>query len=226
MLRLTGIPFRKSRGTEFRTAPSTRGVGPQCSELSNLACVHCAHFGRRIGSYVGRIGPESACFRGSPQCLRGSECSSSPTSGTCFPCSGACGPLNVYKSPFMGPCRGPFLLVAAGLAAPSLGWDSGVGVYFFMAGGAWTCMTCCDLRIKSSWSSLSVAGTRGKALPCPRRCSRASGIGRVNRSVLGRPGRRRPEQPPRLRLILAVSCSRRSAIVDVDRALGGHPALA
>jgi hypothetical protein len=43
---------------------------------------------------------------------------------------------------FMGPCGGPFLLVATGLAAPSLGLDSGVAVYSFMAGSAGNCMTC------------------------------------------------------------------------------------
>jgi hypothetical protein len=46
------------------------------------------------------------------QYLQGLEPGSSPTSGTRFHCSGACGPLNVYKSPCMGPCGGPFLLVA------------------------------------------------------------------------------------------------------------------
>jgi hypothetical protein len=44
----------------------------------------------------------------------------------------------------MGPCGGPFLLVVSGLAAPSLGLDSGVVVYSFMAWSAWNCMTCCD----------------------------------------------------------------------------------
>jgi hypothetical protein len=51
---------------------------------------------------------------------------------------------------FMGPCGGPFLLVVSGLAAPSLGLDSSVAAYSFMAGGAWSCMTCCDLGIKNS----------------------------------------------------------------------------
>jgi hypothetical protein len=84
---------------------------------------------------------EFRMFAGGAQCLRARECRSSPTSGTYFPCSGACEPLNVYKSPLMGPCGGPFLLVAAGLAATSLGLDSGVAVYSFMAGSAWNCMT-------------------------------------------------------------------------------------
>ena len=103
-------------------------------------CVQGTHFGLRIGPYLGRTGSESACIR-ETQCLRGRECSSSPTSGTCFPCSGACGPLTVYKSPLWA-LGGPFLLVAAGLAAPSLCWYSGVAAYSFMAGSAWTCMTC------------------------------------------------------------------------------------
>ena len=29
-------------------------------------CAQCAHFGRRTGAYWGRIGPDSACFRGIP----------------------------------------------------------------------------------------------------------------------------------------------------------------
>ena len=63
--------------------------------------VHTLGFGSgRTWAGSGRIPHVSA----GAQCLQGRECSSSPTSGTCFPCSGACGPLNVYKSPFMGPC--------------------------------------------------------------------------------------------------------------------------
>jgi hypothetical protein len=34
--------------------------------MANSGCVHCPHFGCRTGSYWGRIGPDSACFRGSP----------------------------------------------------------------------------------------------------------------------------------------------------------------
>jgi hypothetical protein len=33
---------------------------------ANLGCGQCPHFGSRTGSYVGRFGPDSACFRGSP----------------------------------------------------------------------------------------------------------------------------------------------------------------
>jgi hypothetical protein len=77
------------------------------------------------------------------QCLQGRECSWSPTSGTCFPCSGACGQLSVYKSPLWAPAEAHFLLVTvAGPGAPSLGLDSGVAAYSFMAGSTWNCMTC------------------------------------------------------------------------------------
>jgi hypothetical protein len=61
---------------------------------------------------------------------------------------------------FMGPCGGPFLLVAAGLAAPCRDLDSGVAAYSFMAGSAWNCMTWDQiLRVipvgsRSSWQSL------------------------------------------------------------------------
>lgn len=75
-------------------------------------------------------------------CLPAEPWGTDPTSGTCFPCSGACEPLNVYKSPLLGPCGGPFLLVATRLAAPSRGVESSVAAYSFMAGGGWNCMTC------------------------------------------------------------------------------------
>jgi hypothetical protein len=68
---------------------------------------------RTLGFASGRIWAGlgwSQHVSGETQCLRGRECSSSPTSGTCFPCSGACAPLNVYKSPLMGPCGGPGLV--------------------------------------------------------------------------------------------------------------------
>jgi hypothetical protein len=86
-----------------------------------------------------------------------------PPRAQCFPCSGACEPLNVYKSPFMGPCGGPFLLIADALAAPSLGLDSSVAAYFFMTGSAGNCMTCCEssssphghtCHSRNSWESL------------------------------------------------------------------------
>jgi hypothetical protein len=97
-----------------------RIAAPLGCRVRSLACrpkrriwrvyiVHTSGFGPgRSGAGLARLPHVS----GTSQCLQGRECSSSPTSGTCFPCSGACEPLNVYKSPLMGPCRGPFLLVA------------------------------------------------------------------------------------------------------------------
>ena len=120
--------------------------------------VHTLGFGSgRTGAGSGRIPHVS----GGAQCLQGRECSSSPTSGTCFPCSGACEPLTVYKSPLWAPA-GPIFVVAAVLAAPCLGLDSGVGVYSFMAGSAWNCMTWDQiLRVipvgsRNSWQTVDV----------------------------------------------------------------------
>jgi hypothetical protein len=116
-----------------------------CIKLVRKEGVHCVHtLGLRLGhtdagrSRIGDVFGGVADFQGP-------EPGSSPTSGTCFPCSGACGPLNVYKSPFMVPCGGSFLLVADALAAPSLGSDSGIAAHSFMAGSARNCMTCCGL---------------------------------------------------------------------------------
>jgi hypothetical protein len=60
------VPEGSGRSAGQPYPGSLWGAGPQCSELANLACVHCAHFGLRIGSYVDRIGLDSAGFRGSP----------------------------------------------------------------------------------------------------------------------------------------------------------------
>jgi len=49
--------------------------------------------------------------------LQGEAAGSSPTSGTRFPRSGACGPLSVHKLFTYGPIRGPFSLVAGGVAS-------------------------------------------------------------------------------------------------------------
>ena len=131
---------------------------PECGK-GRVYKVHTFGFGsRRMWVGSGRIPYVSVGVK----CLQGRECSSSPTSGTCFPCSGACGPLSVYKSPFMGPCGGPFLLVAV---APGGSFS-------------WLGQRCCcvllhgrkrlelhdllSLGIKSSCSSLSAAGTPGK----------------------------------------------------------------
>ena len=83
-------------------------------ESMKLGCVQGTHFGLRTGSYMRAV---QAGFRMFPResSVGGGEYGSSPTSGTCFPCSGACEPLNVYKSPLMGPYGGPFLSVAVAL---------------------------------------------------------------------------------------------------------------
>jgi hypothetical protein len=39
-------------------------------EAGKVPCAHCAHLGPRTGPYVGRIGPDSAGFRGSPVSAR------------------------------------------------------------------------------------------------------------------------------------------------------------
>jgi hypothetical protein len=47
--------------------PSLRGAVVGLNfEAAKSACGQCPHFGLRIASYVGRIGPDSVCFRGSP----------------------------------------------------------------------------------------------------------------------------------------------------------------
>jgi len=62
-----------SRETNF--VSTKKGRIPPCRdtvcrlralEAMKLGCVHCAHFGLLIGAYVGRIGPDSACFREFP----------------------------------------------------------------------------------------------------------------------------------------------------------------
>ncbi len=61
------VPSSQSR--QHREEPrSSRWEGgcSACSERRVWGCGHCPHFGLRIGSYWGRIGPDSACFRGSP----------------------------------------------------------------------------------------------------------------------------------------------------------------
>ena len=129
-------------------------------ELAALGCVQSTQFRLRIGPYQSRIGPDSACFRGGPV-FAGEGMQFESHLGHVFSLFRGLWAAECVQISFMGPCGGPFLLVAAGLAAPSLGLGSGVAAYSFMAGGAWKCMTCCDLGIKSSCSSLSPAGTRG-----------------------------------------------------------------
>jgi hypothetical protein len=44
----------------------------------------------------------------------------------------------------MGPCVGPFVLVAVAVWRLLLCTWTAVLLYHFMAGGGWNCMTCCD----------------------------------------------------------------------------------
>jgi hypothetical protein len=83
------------------------------------------------------------------QCFQGLECSSSPTSGTVFSLFRGMWASGCLQISFMGPYGGPFLWVAAGLAAPSPDLDSGVAAYSFTAGRAWNCMTCCPAGVLS-----------------------------------------------------------------------------
>jgi hypothetical protein len=121
--------------------------------------VHSTGFGS--GRTATGLGRTPYVFGTSP-CFQGLEPGSSPTSGTCYPCSGAFGPLNVYKSPLMGPAGPIFVGGRCGLAAPSLGLDSGVAAYSFMAGRAWNCMTCCNWGSALEVGLCSVNARRGR----------------------------------------------------------------
>jgi len=100
-------------------------------------CVYSLH---TSGIGPGRMWVGSGRIRYVSGGARGRECSSSPTSDTWFPCSGACGPLNVYKSPFMGPA-GPICVGGGRPGAPCIDFrGSGGAAYSFMAGNAAECM--------------------------------------------------------------------------------------
>ena len=143
MMRLSGIPFRKAPGADCRTAaPPALSVGPHCSELANLGVyiVHILGFGS--GRIWCRIGPDSACFRGSPV-FAGEGMQFESHLGHVFSLFRGLWASECVQISSYGPLRGLFLLVCrAGPAAPSLGLDSGVAAYSFMAGSAWNCMTC------------------------------------------------------------------------------------
>jgi hypothetical protein len=67
----------------------------------------------------------------------------------------------------MGPTGPIFVGGRCALAAPSLGLDSGVAVYFFMAGSAWNCMTWDQVLMvipvgrRNSWETLVMSSTTG-----------------------------------------------------------------
>lgn len=46
--------------------PEWCGISMELRLMRKRGCAQCAHSGRRTGSYIGRIGPDSVRFRGSP----------------------------------------------------------------------------------------------------------------------------------------------------------------
>ena len=46
--------------------PPPPGPIPRVISKMNSGCVHCPHFASRTEPYMGRTGPDSGCFRGSP----------------------------------------------------------------------------------------------------------------------------------------------------------------
>ena len=112
-------------------------------EAANLRCVQSTLFGLRIGSYVGRIGRDSACLREFPV-FAGAGMQFESHLGHVFSLFRGLWAAERVQI-FSGPLRGPiFVGGRCGLAAPSLDLDSGAACSF-MGGSAWNCMTCCDL---------------------------------------------------------------------------------
>jgi hypothetical protein len=71
----------------------------KCFELANWGCVHCPHFGLRIGSYAGRTGPDSfLMFPGVPCVCKGGNAVRVPPRAQCIPRSEAFCLLTVDKA--------------------------------------------------------------------------------------------------------------------------------
>ena len=124
--------------------PLLRGavVGLRASKrpICGVYKVHTLGFGS--GRIVGRIGSDSACFRGSPVFARAGMQFESHL-GHVFSLFRGLWAAECVQISFYGPLRGPFLLVAVAVwRLLLLDLDSGVAVYSFMAGSAWNCMTC------------------------------------------------------------------------------------
>jgi hypothetical protein len=145
--------FRLSQGMWSVWLPaverdSPRPEGPSHSARSWLKMltkegvhnVHTRGFG--FGCTDAGLVPIGEVF-GGVAVFQGLAPGSSPISGTCFPCSGTCLPLSVDILCCEGPLRGPFSLVAGGVAScllPSLA--SGIGAcYLFMDATGWGNMT-------------------------------------------------------------------------------------
>ena len=111
------------------------------SRWSKRGCVHCPHFGLRIGSNEARIGPDSACFRGSPLFAEPGMQFESHL-GHVFSLLRGFLASGCVQNSFYGPLRGP-IFVGGGCSGGSFsGLDSGVAVYFFMAVSVRSCMAC------------------------------------------------------------------------------------
>ena len=109
-------------------------------EAAKSACGQCPHFGLRIGSYMGRIGPDSACFRGRPVFARAGMQFESHL-GHVFSLfrglwASECGQILTC-----GPLRGPFCWPVLGPGGSSSDLSSGVAGYLFMDGSVRNCMT-------------------------------------------------------------------------------------
>lgn len=76
-----------------------------------------------------------------------------------------------------GPPTGPIFVGGRyGLAAPSLGVDSGVAAYSFMAGSAWNGMTCCGSGDQIYFLVIMSPAGRARVRPCWAELSWASAV--------------------------------------------------
>ena len=103
----------------------------------------CPHFGSRTGPYQCRTGPDCGGFRGSGE-YSGAGTRFVSHLGHVFSLFRGLWAAECVQISFYGPLRGPIFVGGrcCGWVAPSLGLDSGVAAYSFMAGSAWNCMTC------------------------------------------------------------------------------------
>ena len=85
-------------------------------------CAQCAHPGLRIGSYWCRTGPDCGCFRGSGGNSRAGTRFESHLGHVFSLFRGLWASECAQTVHFMGPCGGPFLLVAVAVAGGSFSW--------------------------------------------------------------------------------------------------------
>jgi len=118
-----------SRETNF--VSTKKGRIPPCRdtvcrlralEAMKLGCVHCAHFGLLIGAYVGRIEPDSACFREFPV-FAGEGMQFESHLGHVFSLFRGLWAADCVQISFMGPCGGPIFVGGgwSGGSFPGLG---------------------------------------------------------------------------------------------------------